>query len=72
MPAGWGHGVAQFQLYGINEAGEAAFSEALRDVAREDLRALASERLRHWYAVEIWEGPICLVRLRRPPRAAGT
>ena len=57
--------MSQFQLYGIDEAGHAAFSELLRDVERDALGALARERLREWHAVEIWEGPVCLVRLRR-------
>jgi hypothetical protein len=58
-------------LYGIDEAGQAAFSELLQDVERDTLRSLAHERLSQWHAVEIWEGPVCLVRVRRPPLAAG-
>ena len=56
-----------FQLYGIDEAGEAVFSEILRDTHREALPALARERLRDWHAVEVWEGPVCIVRLKRAP-----
>ena len=59
--------MSQFHLYGIDEAGETAWCELLRDVDRGALRALAAERLREWHAVEIWEGPVCLVRIRRSP-----
>jgi hypothetical protein len=58
--------VTDFLLYGLNEAGEAAFCELLCDHDRETLRTLAHARLRDWSADEIWEGPVCVVRLRRP------
>lgn len=61
-----GRGVSEFILYGLNADDETAFCEMLRDVARVDLPAVARERLKDWHAVEIWEGPICLVRMRRP------
>lgn len=57
--------MSNFLLYGINEAGETVFSELLRECDRADLQALAGARLEDWYAVEVWEGPMCLVRLRR-------
>ncbi|CAN7577667.1 hypothetical protein LJR225_004311 [Phenylobacterium sp. LjRoot225] len=59
--------MANFLFYGINEAGEIVFSQLLRDFDRADLRALADARLQDWHAVEVWEGPVCLVRLRRAP-----
>jgi hypothetical protein len=57
--------VADYLLYGIDETGEAVFSEVLSDCDRAALRAKAHERLRDWPAVEIWEGPMCVVRMRR-------
>ena len=30
-----------------------------------------AERLRDWPAVEIWEGPMCIVRLKRAPASPG-
>ena len=57
--------MSQFELYGIDEAGETAWCESLRDVDRGALGALAAERLREWHGVEIWEGPVCLVRIKR-------
>jgi hypothetical protein len=54
-------------LYGLNEAGEPAFAEKLRPDQRAQLRALAAERLTRCHAVEVWEGPTCLPRLRQPP-----
>ena len=58
--------MSEFTLYGLNEDGETAFCEMLREVERAALPAVARERLKDWSAVEIWEGPICLVRIRRP------
>jgi len=58
--------VSDFLLYGIDEDGRAAFSEVLTGLARSSLQALARERLLDWPAVEIWEGPMCVVRLKRP------
>jgi len=65
--------VADFLLYGIDEQGEAVFSEVLHGCDRAALRAKASERLQDWPAVEVWEGPMCIVRLKRaaaPPASA--
>jgi hypothetical protein len=59
--------VSNFLLYGLNEAGQTVFSELLRGRERSDLQALAEARLKDWHVVEIWEGPMCLVRLRRAP-----
>jgi hypothetical protein len=63
--------MSEFTLYGLNEAGKAAHSEVLRAVDRAALPGLARERLSRWAAVEIWEGPICLVRLGRAGGADG-
>jgi hypothetical protein len=57
--------VAELLLYGLDEAGETTFSERLSLNDRSELRALAAERLSRCDAVEIWEGPMCVVRLRR-------
>ena len=76
-PAGYGTqphtgaGVSQIQLYGIDEAGDTAWCELVRDVDRGELGALAADRLREWHAVEIWEGPVCLVRIRRSSPGEG-
>ena len=59
--------VGELLLYGLNEAGEAAFTERLRISDRATLRGIAAERLHNWHAVEVWEGPMCVVRLRREP-----
>ena len=57
--------MAIFLLYGINEIGQTVFSQLLHGIDRADLRALADARLRDWHAVEVWEGPVCLLRMRR-------
>jgi hypothetical protein len=59
--------VAEFLFYGIDDSGRAAFSEMLSGCDREALPALARARLEIWPTVEIWEGPMCVVRLRRAP-----
>jgi hypothetical protein len=64
-------GVDVFHLYGINAAGETAFAEVVPEGDRAALQALAQERLRDWHAVEVWEGPVCLVRVRRRSHAEG-
>ena len=57
--------MTDYLLYGLNSAGEAVFSEVLRARDRAALRQLAGDRLRDWCAVEIWEGPMCVLRLHR-------
>lgn len=52
-------------LYGLNEAGEPAFAEKLKAYQRPQLRELAAERLERCYMVEVWDGPACVLRLRR-------
>jgi hypothetical protein len=63
--------VSEFTLYGLDESGEAAHVEVLRGADRQALAALARERLGRWHAIEIWEGPMCVIRLRRGSDSAG-
>jgi hypothetical protein len=64
--------VGEILLYGLDEAGETAFAEQLGETDRDRLRALARERLKAYAAVEVWDGPLCVLRLKRPaPLAAG-
>jgi hypothetical protein len=53
-------------LYGLDAAGEPAFSETLKLDQRDQLRQLAADRLARCHAVEVWEGPTCVLRLRQP------
>jgi hypothetical protein len=57
--------VANFTLYGLDEAGRTSASELLRDVERGALRQIAEQRLERFSRVEIWEGPVCILRLAR-------
>lgn len=57
--------VSDFLLYGINATGEAVFSEMLCGCDRASLHELAGQKLQDWHAVEIWEGPMCVLRLQR-------
>ncbi|THD79904.1 MAG: hypothetical protein E7812_08490 [Phenylobacterium sp.] len=55
----------ELTLYGLNEAGEPAFAEKLGPELRDRLREFALEHLARHHAVEVWEGPTCVLRLRR-------
>ena len=52
-------------LYGLNEAGEPTFAERLAAEHRERVREIALEHLARHHVVEVWEGPLCVLRLRR-------
>jgi hypothetical protein len=52
-------------LYGLNEAGEPTFAERLAAEHRGRLREIAVEHLARHHVVEVWEGPMCILRLRR-------
>ncbi|MFC3070889.1 hypothetical protein [Phenylobacterium soli] len=54
-------------LYGLNEAGEPAFAERLPPSERARMREIAHSHLQRFHAVEVWEGPTCVLRLRRRP-----
>ena len=54
-------------LYGLDQAGAPAFEEELGAEDRPRLRVLATARLRDWQGVEVWDGPLCVLRLRRQP-----
>jgi len=58
-------------LYGLNEAGEPVLAERLSADQRPHIRDLAAARLTSHHAVEVWEGPTCILRLRGGPTAPG-
>lgn len=58
--------VSDFLLYGLDASGEAIFSELLSGHERAALAAIARQRLAQWHGVEIWEGPMCVLRMQRP------
>ena len=58
--------MSDFLLYGLDEVGEAVFSELIVGRDRVGLPDIARERLTEWHAVEIWEGPMCVLRMQRP------
>lgn len=62
--------MADYLFYGIDEDGRAEFSKVLRCQERSALEALARDGLRRWHSVEIWQGPMCVVRVRRSDSAA--
>jgi hypothetical protein len=59
--------MSEIVLYGLDAAGAPIFTERLAPADRERLRAIAETRLAAHQAVEVWQGPMCVVRLRRPP-----
>jgi hypothetical protein len=59
--------VGEILLYGLDDAGETAFTAQLREADRDRLRDIAREHLNRHAAVEVWDGPLCVVRLRRTP-----
>lgn len=61
--------VGELLLYALDEAGETAFAEQLQTADRASVRARAEARLRDHHAVEVWDGPLCVLRLRRRPLA---
>ena len=58
--------MADILLYGLDEGGQIVFTEQLAAAERPRLRAIAEARLGRCAAVEVWDGQICVVRLRRP------
>jgi hypothetical protein len=58
-------------LYGLNEAGEPVLAERLPAERRSDIHLVAAERLASHHAVEVWEGPTCILRLRGGPTGGG-
>lgn len=55
-------------LYGLNEAGEPVFAERLSLDHRPRMREIALDHLERHHAIEVWEGPTCVLRLRRSGR----
>jgi hypothetical protein len=52
-------------LYGLDADGEAAFTRRLTPADRDGFRDLAAEHLTDYPTVEVWDGPLCVLRLRR-------
>ena len=61
--------MGELLLYALDEAGETAFAEQLQTADRGNARELAEAKLRDHHAVEVWDGPLCILRLRRRPLA---
>ncbi len=59
--------MSELLLYGLDEGGETAFTERLAEADRPQLRALARARLDRFAQIEVWDGPMCILRLRRDP-----
>jgi hypothetical protein len=58
--------VGEIILYGLDEAGRTALAERLPEADRDRLPLIAEQRLQVCHAVEVWYGPMCVLRLRRP------
>ena len=58
--------MADLVLYGLDERGETVLREILTAADRPRLRDIARARLDRCNKVEVWDGPLCVVRLNRP------
>jgi hypothetical protein len=65
LTPGHGGSALEFLLYGLDEAGRPTFAERLAPETRPRLREIAFERLARCATVEVWEGPTCILRVRR-------
>lgn len=54
-----------FRIYGLMDGGAIALSETLPDMPLEELRGIASGKLDICDEVEVWQGPVRVLRLRR-------
>jgi hypothetical protein len=61
-----GGGVGEIILYGLDETGRPLLAERLPEADRDRLPLIAEQRLQLCHAVEVWYGPMRVLRLRRP------
>jgi hypothetical protein len=55
-----------YTLYGLDENEQPVSTEILKaDEVNDHIRRLTRERLRSFAAVELWQGPSCLIRVTR-------
>jgi len=57
--------MGDYKLYGLDEAKKVAWSEYLFLPNLEAAKKHALSRLEHFQTVEVWEGLVCVLRLRR-------
>jgi len=57
--------VQDFRMYGLNAAGSIALAETIPSMPLEQLRRIAENKLEHCDEVEVWQGPVRVLRLRR-------
>lgn len=57
--------MADLVLYGLDAAGEAAFTQRIASGERDGFRDVAQAHLKDYHTVEVWDGPLCVLRLRR-------
>ncbi|MCR5878944.1 hypothetical protein [Phenylobacterium sp. J367] len=57
--------MGEILLYGLDEADAIVLTERFGETDRSRLRAIARERLERCAAVEVWDGQICVMRLKR-------
>ncbi|WP_165842774.1 hypothetical protein [Phenylobacterium deserti] len=54
-----------FRIYGLTTTGAVALSEDIPCMSMDELRSLAQGKLDHCDEVEVWQGPVRVLRLRR-------
>jgi hypothetical protein len=60
-----------FLLYGLDRRGAVQGSEHLAGIIYADAERIAYERLEIYEIVEVWEGPIRVLKLDRRPHSPG-
>lgn len=56
----------EYLMYGIDIAGAIVSTERFAGVDEAEVRRIATERLERYPMIEVWDGAICMIRLRRP------
>lgn len=54
-----------FRLYGLSEDSQLLSTEQLSAERVEEARRIATDRLLRFPKVELWEGPVCVLRRAR-------
>lgn len=54
-------------VFCLDRQGNVALTEHLSTTDQMQLLQLAQSRLEHFHKVEVWVGPLCIIRLRQSP-----
>jgi hypothetical protein len=57
--------VQDLTIFGLSEGGAVLLSQVVPQMSPEQLHRLASGKLEDCHEVEVWQGPVRILRLRR-------